>query len=143
MSKPNDPEREYTLLHAECLGILKDIQDALQDLPAPEGEIKIDWTHVGSLQEIRRQLRETRTFVWGAENGTKVQRGVDVRATRHASAAEAYQSAEASGWEPLLIRGVPYTVTSAMREEMQIARCTEVGDIVCRDGEILIVPWKV
>jgi hypothetical protein len=39
------------------------IQDAVCDLPAPDCGVRIDWTHVGSLCELNRQLSDALAFI--------------------------------------------------------------------------------
>ena len=68
---------------------------------------------------------------------------MQAKAIRHSSAGEAYQYAEASGREPVMVVGVPYTVTLHMRAEMQAARCVECADICCCGQHLTLIPWKV
>lgn len=56
----------YLEYHAEALGLLEGLQQALFDLPAPDSEIAINWAHVGTVVELKRQLAEALAFVGGA-----------------------------------------------------------------------------
>lgn len=58
-------EDAYVAQHAEAAALLEQLQEALFDLPAPDGEIPINWAHVGTVAELRRQLAEALAFVGG------------------------------------------------------------------------------
>jgi hypothetical protein len=58
-------EIAYAKQHAAAAALLAQLQEALFDLPAPDSDTKIDWSHVGSLAEINRQLKETFDFMAG------------------------------------------------------------------------------
>jgi len=58
-------EATYSEQHAAAAALLEQLQAALFDMPAPDGEAKIDWGHVGSITEIKRQLQETLEFMTG------------------------------------------------------------------------------
>lgn len=58
-------EDAYVAHHAEAAALLEQLQEALFDLPAPDGEISINWAHVGTVAELKRQLAETLAFVSG------------------------------------------------------------------------------
>jgi len=58
-------QNAYLATHQEVLEKLQKLQEALFDMPAPDGEAKIDWNHVGSITEINRQLKETLDFMTG------------------------------------------------------------------------------
>lgn len=58
-------EDAYVAHHAEAAALLEQLQEALFDLPAPDGEIPINWAHVGTVAELRRQLAEALAFVGG------------------------------------------------------------------------------
>jgi hypothetical protein len=60
-------ETAYVEQHAAAAALLQQLQDALFDMPAPDGDTPIHWGHVGSVTEITRQLRETLTFVTGED----------------------------------------------------------------------------
>ena len=49
-------EATYTAQHAAALASLQALQAAIEDMPAPDGEARINWGHVGSLVEINEQL---------------------------------------------------------------------------------------
>ena len=55
----------YLEKHTEALKLLEQLQQALFDLPAPDGEVAINWAHVGTVAEVKRQLAETLAFVGG------------------------------------------------------------------------------
>lgn len=61
-------EDAYVAYHAEAAALLVQLQEALFDLPAPDGEIPINWAHVGTVVELKRQLAEALAFVSGTEN---------------------------------------------------------------------------
>lgn len=53
----------YLEKHTEALGLLEELQQALFDLPAPDGEVAINWTHVGTVAEARDQIKRTLAFL--------------------------------------------------------------------------------
>lgn len=57
----------YEQSHDEAVHLVEQIRDALYDLPAPDGEIPINWGHVGSLNEVANRLRATLAFLNGTE----------------------------------------------------------------------------
>jgi hypothetical protein len=60
-------ETAYVDQHAAAAALIQQLQDALFDMPAPDGDTPINWGHVGSAAEITRQLRETLAFVTGED----------------------------------------------------------------------------
>ena len=52
----NRAEAAYTAQHAAGLASLHALQAIIEDMPAPDGETRINWGHVGSLAEINEQL---------------------------------------------------------------------------------------
>jgi hypothetical protein len=55
----------YLANHAEALALIAQLQDALFDLPAPDGEVPINWSHVGTVAELKRQLADSLAFARG------------------------------------------------------------------------------
>lgn len=53
----------YLESHTEALGLLEELQQALFDLPAPDGEVAINWAHVGTVAEVRDQIKRTLAFL--------------------------------------------------------------------------------
>lgn len=61
-------EDVYIVTHSQALELLQRIEGAMFDLPAPDDETPINWTHVGTVAELKRQLTEALVFVSGREN---------------------------------------------------------------------------
>lgn len=53
-------EEAYMTRHSECLAELDRICQDLFDLPAPGGDVPINWAHVGDVGRVLEQLREVR-----------------------------------------------------------------------------------
>ena len=51
-------EEAYTTRHSECLAELDRIRQYLFDLPAPGGDVPINWSHVGEVGLVLDDLRE-------------------------------------------------------------------------------------
>jgi len=60
---PRSLAESYSAQHAQALAAIMKIQDAVCDLPAPDCGVRIDWTHVGSLCELNRQLSDALAFI--------------------------------------------------------------------------------
>lgn len=60
-------EDAYVAAHTEALGLLQRLEEAMFDLPAPGGEAVINWAHVGTVTELKRQLGEALAFVGGGK----------------------------------------------------------------------------
>jgi len=60
-------EDAFLEAHCEALDLLKGLHLALYDLPAPCGEVPINWGHVGSLNEVVNRLKATLAFLNGTE----------------------------------------------------------------------------
>ena len=58
-------EAAYTAQHAAALASLQALQSVIEDMPAPDGETRINWGHVGSLVEINEQLGHLLRFAAG------------------------------------------------------------------------------
>ena len=56
-------ETAYAEQHAAAAALLQQLSSALFDMPAPEGDTRINWAHVGSMAEIRSQLEQTLAFM--------------------------------------------------------------------------------
>jgi hypothetical protein len=54
----------YAAAHAEALALLAQLQQRIEDMPAPDTD-GINWGHVGSMGHINAQLRELLSFVEG------------------------------------------------------------------------------
>ena len=61
----NTAEETYLKQHTQAAGLLEELQEALFDLPAPDSEVPINWAHVGTVTEVRKQLEETLAFLKG------------------------------------------------------------------------------
>jgi hypothetical protein len=59
-------ETAYTAQHAAALASLQALQTIIEDMPAPDGETRINWGHVGSLTEINEHLGQLLRFATGA-----------------------------------------------------------------------------
>ena len=61
-SNPQPDERSaeeaYMTRHSECLSELDRIRQYLFDLPAPGGDVPINWSHVGEVGLVLDDLRE-------------------------------------------------------------------------------------
>lgn len=51
----------YAAAHAATLEQLAALTAIIEDLPAPDGDVRIDWGHVGSLTDLCRRLAEIRS----------------------------------------------------------------------------------
>lgn len=58
---PQTADDAYLGHHLHAMGLLEDIRDLLRDAPAPSEST--NWGHVGSMEEIARQLAAVRDFV--------------------------------------------------------------------------------
>jgi hypothetical protein len=59
-----DLDTAYEAAHEEARNLLARIEELLCDLPAPGSEdCPIDWTHVGSVNEVNRLLSEVVAFL--------------------------------------------------------------------------------
>ncbi len=56
-------ETAYAEQHAAAAALLHQLSSALFDMPAPDGDTRINWAHVGSVTEIRSQLEQTLAFM--------------------------------------------------------------------------------
>ena len=59
-------EAAYVAQHAAALASLQALQAIIEDMPAPDGDPRINWCHVGSLTEINEQLGQLLRFATGA-----------------------------------------------------------------------------
>jgi hypothetical protein len=59
-------ETAYAAQHAAALASLQALQTIIEDMPAPDGETRINWGHVGSLTEINEQLGQLLRFAIGS-----------------------------------------------------------------------------
>ena len=57
----------YESAHMVATDLLGRINELLGDLPAPDGEIAINWTHVGSLAEVNHRLASIVAFLEGRD----------------------------------------------------------------------------
>ena len=58
MSKQITADQAYTEAYARVLKAIEAVEAMVHDLPAPEGEIKINWAHVGTMNHIATQLEQ-------------------------------------------------------------------------------------
>lgn len=56
-------EDSYAIQHVNVLDKLERLRKTVEDLPAPDGEVPINWGHVGSLDHINRKLLEILEFM--------------------------------------------------------------------------------
>lgn len=54
---------QYSAEHARAYRNVLRIQEILENLPAPEGHVTINWGHAGSLVELNRQLEHALEFI--------------------------------------------------------------------------------
>ena len=68
MKKPRlEAQPAYESAHMVATDLLGHIAELLQDLPAPDGEVVINWGHVGSLAEVNHRLASIVAFLEGTE----------------------------------------------------------------------------
>ena len=60
-----EAQPSYESAHMVATDLLAHIGELLQDLPAPDGEVVINWAHVGSLAEVNRRLASVVAFLEG------------------------------------------------------------------------------
>lgn len=53
----------YAIQHVNVLYKLERLRNAIENLPAPDGEVPINWGHVGSLDHANRKLQEILEFM--------------------------------------------------------------------------------
>lgn len=58
-------EDAYVQRHASAIALLQSIQGKLMDMPAPDGDVQINWAHVGSVAHVDEQLKEILQFLGG------------------------------------------------------------------------------
>ncbi|MEN6507123.1 MAG: hypothetical protein ABFD92_21510 [Planctomycetaceae bacterium] len=64
MAKPKlEAQPAYESAHMVATDLLAHIGELLQDMPAPDGEVTINWGHVGSLAEVNGKLAEIIAFL--------------------------------------------------------------------------------
>ena len=69
MTKPKlEAVPAYENAHLVATDLVQRITELLGDLPAPDGEVPINWTHVGDLAEINHRLAGVVTFLEGPRN---------------------------------------------------------------------------
>lgn len=51
-------ETAYIETYTRAMAALKAIEEMIHDKPAPEGDVKIDWGHVGDMARIASQLED-------------------------------------------------------------------------------------
>ena len=56
-------EEAYTRQHAEAMHLLSQLQGCLENAPAPDGDVSINWGHVGSLVHVNEKLQELAVFL--------------------------------------------------------------------------------
>lgn len=52
------PEVAYLNYYRRAMAAIQAIQNKIHDLPAPDGEIAINWAHVGDIGKIATDLEE-------------------------------------------------------------------------------------
>ncbi len=58
MKSTQKAEAAYIAAQQRAMEALKKVQNMLQDFPAPEGEITINWGHVGDMLKIAAELED-------------------------------------------------------------------------------------
>lgn len=58
-----EAEAAYENAHLVANDLLERIREQLFDLPAPGGELRIDWAHVGTVAEVTHRLAEIAMFL--------------------------------------------------------------------------------
>jgi hypothetical protein len=58
MKSEHKAETAYVLAYNQASEALEAIHQMIHDLPAPEGEIAIDWSHVAEMARIAAQLKD-------------------------------------------------------------------------------------
>ena len=58
-------EAAYENAHLVAQDLLERIREQLFDMPAPGGEARIDWAHVGTITEVNHRLAELAMFLDG------------------------------------------------------------------------------
>lgn len=71
-NKPSQPKQTavdaYAASHLNCTLLIEKIQAAIQDTAAPDvADGKINWTHVGNMEEVERRLKAIAAFIDGSE----------------------------------------------------------------------------
>lgn len=56
-------EAAYARNHASAMRLLELVREGLENAPAPEDNVQINWAHVGSLSHVNDQLREIVRFL--------------------------------------------------------------------------------
>ena len=68
MSGTSKAEDSYIQTHRQACDLLVHIEELLHDLPAPDnGEVPIDWGHVGTVSEVVARLTNVVAFLSGNE----------------------------------------------------------------------------
>lgn len=49
-------EEAYASQHAEVMALVNELQQKLMEMPAPDGDTRINWGHVGTVAEVRNKL---------------------------------------------------------------------------------------
>ena len=57
----------YLAHHAKAASLIAQLENALFDLPAPDGDILINWAHVGTVAELNRRLTGALALVVGEQ----------------------------------------------------------------------------
>jgi hypothetical protein len=55
----------YGSAHMVATDLLAHISELLEDLPPPDGDVAINWAHVGSLAEVNLRLASVVAFLEG------------------------------------------------------------------------------
>lgn len=66
----NDAKRQriedaYIAAHANSVTLLRELQQMVENLPAPNGETPIHWGHVGDLGHVNALLQQASNFLRG------------------------------------------------------------------------------
>jgi len=55
--KTRKAQDAYLQAYSRAMQALADVQAMIHDMPAPDGEVKIDWSHVGDMTRIAGELQ--------------------------------------------------------------------------------------
>jgi hypothetical protein len=61
----NRAEAAYMNQHAAALYTLNELESIIENMPAPGGETRMDWSHVETMSEINYQLGHLLRFATG------------------------------------------------------------------------------
>jgi hypothetical protein len=60
-------EQAYSLRHSEAMALLEQLQESIENMPAPDGDTPINWGHVGSIRHVSAKLKYAVGFLNGED----------------------------------------------------------------------------